>query len=39
VFTKPIVTILAKINFFASGHPLSGLSAKSTGTLPVAKEA
>ena len=39
VFTKPIVTILAKMNFFASGHPLSGLSAKSTGTLPVAKEA
>jgi len=39
VFTKPIVTILAKMKFFASGHPLSGLSAKSTGTLPVAKEA
>ena len=39
VFTKPMVTILAKMNFFASGHPLSGLSAKSTGTLPVAKEA
>ncbi len=39
VFTKPMVTILAKMNFFASGHPLSGLSAKSTGTLPVAGEA
>ena len=39
VFTKPLVTILAKMNFFASGHTLSGLSAKSTGTLPVAKEA
>jgi len=38
VFTKPIVTILAKRKFFASGHPLSGLSAKSTGTLPVAEE-
>lgn len=38
-FTKPIVTILAKMNFFASGHPLSGLSDKSTGTLPVAGEA
>ena len=38
-FTKPIVTILTKMNFFASGHPLSGLSAKSTGTLPVSKEA
>jgi len=39
VFTKPLVTILAKMNFFASGNPLSGLSAKSTGTLPVAGEA
>ena len=39
VFTKPLVTILAKMNFFSSGHPLSGLSAKSTGTVPVAKEA
>jgi preprotein translocase subunit SecD len=39
VFTKPIVTILAKMKFFASGHPLSGLSAKSTGTLPVTGEA
>jgi len=39
VFTKPIVTILAKMKFFASGHPLSALSAKSTGTLPVAGEA
>ena len=39
VFTKPIVTILAKMKFFASGHPLSGLSAKSTGTLPLAGEA
>jgi preprotein translocase subunit SecD len=39
IFTKPIVTILSKMNFFASGHPLSGLSAKSTGTLPVAGEA
>jgi preprotein translocase subunit SecD len=31
IFTKPIVTIIAKINFFASGHPLSGFSAKSVG--------
>jgi preprotein translocase subunit SecD len=38
-FTKPLVTILARLNFFASGHPLSGFSAKSTGTLPVIKEA
>ncbi len=38
-FTKPLVTILARLNFFASGHALSGFSAKSTGTLPVTKEA
>ena len=37
-FTKPLVTILARY-FFASGHALSGFSAKSTGTLPVIKEA
>jgi preprotein translocase subunit SecD len=30
-FTKPMMTILAKWNFFASGHPLSGLSKKSSG--------
>ena len=39
VFTKPLVTILAQLNFFASGHRFSGFSAKSTGTLPVIKEA
>jgi preprotein translocase subunit SecD len=38
-FTKPLVTILARLNFFASGHRFSGLSAKSTGTLLVTKEA
>jgi len=38
-FTKPLVTILARLNFFASGHRLSGFSAKSTGTLLVTKEA
>jgi preprotein translocase subunit SecD len=32
IFTKPIVSILAKVNFFASGHPLSGFSAKSIGS-------
>jgi preprotein translocase subunit SecD len=32
LFTKPLVTLIAKINFFSSGHPLSGLSAKSIGT-------
>lgn len=31
LFTKPIVTIIAKSNFFASGHSLSGFSAKSIG--------
>jgi len=31
IFTKPIVTIIAKMNFFASGHPLSGFSEKSIG--------
>lgn len=38
-FTKPLVTILARLNFFSSGHALSGFSAKSTGILPVIKEA
>ena len=31
LFTKPIVTILAGVNFFASGHRFSGLSPKSIG--------
>ena len=31
VFTKPLVTLLSHVNFFASGHPLSGLSQKSIG--------
>ena len=26
IFTKPLVTILARVNFFASGHKLSGFS-------------
>jgi len=30
-FTKPMMTILAKWKFFESGHPLSGLSKKSSG--------
>lgn len=38
-FTKPLVTILARVNFFASGHRYSGFSAKSTGTVLVTKEA
>jgi preprotein translocase subunit SecD len=32
IFTKPLVTLLAKVNFFASGHSLSGFSAKSIGS-------
>jgi len=32
IFTKPLMTLLAKIDFFSSGHPMSGLSAKSVGT-------
>jgi preprotein translocase subunit SecD len=38
VFTKPLVTILSKVNFYSSGHPWSGFSSKSLGTI-VAKEA
>ena len=30
-FTKPMMTILSKWKFYASGHPLSGLSKKSSG--------
>ena len=30
-FTKPLVTTLAKVDFFSSGKPLSGLSPKSLG--------
>jgi preprotein translocase subunit SecD len=39
VFTKPIVTVLAKVKFYSSGHPLSGLSPKNLGTVTAAKEA
>jgi preprotein translocase subunit SecD len=38
VFTKPLVSILSRAEFFSSGHSLSGFSSKSLGTL-VAKEA
>ena len=38
VFTKPLVAILSRVNFFSSGHSLSGFSSKSLGTI-VAKEA
>jgi preprotein translocase subunit SecD len=30
-FTKPVMSIIAKWKFYASGHPLSGLSRKSSG--------
>jgi preprotein translocase subunit SecD len=30
-FTKPMMSILSKWKFFANGHPLSGLSKKSSG--------
>jgi preprotein translocase subunit SecD len=31
LFTKPMVTLLAKTKFFSSGHPLSGLDPKRLG--------
>jgi preprotein translocase subunit SecD len=37
-FTKPLVELLVKVQFFSSGHAWSGFSSKSLGTL-VAKEA
>ncbi len=30
-FTKPFITLLARVNFFSSGHKLSGFSDKSLG--------
>lgn len=37
LFTKPLLTVLARVKFYSSGHPLSGLSLKSLGVLtPVA---
>ncbi len=38
-FTKPITTLISKLNFYSSGHPLSGFSAKSLGTISAPKEA
>ena len=32
IFTKPLLTILSRVPFFANGHPASGFSAKSIGT-------
>ncbi len=39
VFTKPIVTVLAKLKFYSSGHPLSGLSPKNLGVVITAPTA
>jgi preprotein translocase subunit SecD len=33
IFTKPIVTVVTRMKFYASGHPLSGLSGKSLGVV------
>ena len=38
-FTKPLVTVVSRMEFFSSGHRFSGFSAKSTGTVLVTKEA
>ena len=34
LFTKPVVTLLARTRFFAGGHPLSGLSPARLGVRP-----
>ncbi|MFE4638138.1 protein translocase subunit SecD [Streptomyces sp. NPDC056773] len=34
LFTKPVMTLLARTNFFASGHPWSGLDPKRLGAKP-----
>jgi preprotein translocase subunit SecD len=39
IFTKPLVTLLARVKFFSSGHKLSGFSTKSIGsTKAIAQE-
>jgi preprotein translocase subunit SecD len=38
LFTKPALVLISRVNFFNSGHPLSGFSPKSLG-LVIAKEA
>jgi len=32
-FTKPLVSLLSRLHFYSSGHPLSGFSAKSLGVV------
>jgi preprotein translocase subunit SecD len=34
LFTKPVVTLLARTRFFGGGHPLSGLSPARLGVRP-----
>ncbi|MFJ9076963.1 protein translocase subunit SecD [Streptomyces sp. NPDC102278] len=34
LFTKPIMTLMARTNFFSSGHPWSGLDPKRLGAKP-----
>ncbi|MEZ0089812.1 protein translocase subunit SecD [Streptacidiphilus sp. EB129] len=34
LFTKPLITLLARRKFFANGHPMSGLDPKSLGVHP-----
>ncbi|MFI5764293.1 protein translocase subunit SecD [Streptomyces sp. NPDC051563] len=34
LFTKPVMTLLARTNFFAGGHPWSGLDPKRLGAKP-----
>jgi preprotein translocase subunit SecD len=34
LFTKPLITLLARTKFFSSGHPMSGLSPKRFGPRP-----
>nr|BFE80481.1 hypothetical protein GCM10020093_030820 [Planobispora longispora] len=36
MFTKPFVALLARLKFFAKGHPLSGLDAERMSVQPVA---
>jgi preprotein translocase subunit SecD len=37
-FTKPLTTYLARLNFFSSGHVLSGVSSKSLGSISQASK-
>ncbi|MFF4186028.1 protein translocase subunit SecD [Streptomyces sp. NPDC001691] len=39
LFTKPVMTILARTKFFASGHPWSGLDPKRLGAKPPLRRA